>query len=101
MTRDDVLRRQRAVNFSGCPCSGCVARRTPRSCTHEGCWQSWHDAGRRGPVQCEEPRLRGSHVADPCENSCEHGWSNDNRRGCTECAVERADWLADDRRENG
>jgi len=44
------------------------------------------------PVVWEEPEA---------DDSCEHGWSYDNRRGCVECVTDRADWLRDDMEENG
>ena len=59
----------------------------PPQCGHQECWQAANDAGDGGPVQCLD--------------ECEHGWSVDNRKACSECVNERVEAMTDEKREGG
>ena len=94
-------------------------------CSHEVCIQAAGDRG-GGPIicvcgkkgaspkpRCIRCRLSGplesdglcsicSHIeadADEDDGCCAHGVHEDNHHGCTECAMERAEAMADLRRE--
>lgn len=66
------------------------------ACGHTMCWNAAIDRGDGRQVVCE---LEEEELEE--EEACDHGTSVDDHHGCIECAIERADWMLDDARENG
>ena len=80
-----------AEHSSRCTCAVCWAK-PGRHCGHIGCHEDAISEGDGRAVVCKL-------TADEADDCCDHGISSEDHHGCAECAMERAEAMADLRRE--